>query len=148
MNRLIHRKIDAFDICLPLLASSSSQLSMAIAQLLASTLRLPAHRAAASEWVPPSERNKEIKGKRGWEKTEASSSPSKDGGWLARQLVVLIQKKDAKVSHRNKACLFPNTNVCIIKLQEAALSALASLTRDNPLVATGLTRSTPDHNCE
>ena len=148
INRLIHRKIDAFDICLPLLASPSSQLSMAIAQLLASTLRLQTHRVVASEWVPPSERNKEIKGKRGWEKTEPSSSPSKDGGWLARQLIVLIQKKDAKVSHRNKSCLFANTDFCTMKLQEAALSALASLTRDNPSVATGLTRSTPDHNCE
>ncbi|KAI0086228.1 ARM repeat-containing protein [Irpex rosettiformis] len=119
--------IEALDVCLSLLTSSSSQISMAMAQLLTSTLRLPAHRTAVSKWVPPSERNKEVKGKRGWEKADSSSSPSKQGGWVARQLIALIQKKD-------------------VKLQEAALSALAALTRDNPPVANGLAGSTPDHS--
>ncbi|KIP08711.1 hypothetical protein PHLGIDRAFT_103862 [Phlebiopsis gigantea 11061_1 CR5-6] len=71
------------------------------------------------------ERHKEIKGKRGWEKMETAKSPSRSGGWAARQLSALLKRKDVKV-------------------QEAALSALSSLARDNPSVAVKLAKAPPD----
>lgn len=90
-------QIDALDIYLPLLADSSTQVCIAIAQLLASSLRVRTYRLAVSEWLPQSERHKEVKGKRGWEKTESVKSPSRSGGWAARQLSVLLHRKDVKV---------------------------------------------------
>ena len=96
---LIHYvEIDALDVYLPLLRDHSSQTCIAIAQLLASSVRLQAYRQVVSEWLPPSERHKEVKGKRGWEKSGASNSPTRQGGWVSRQLSILLQRKDTKVS--------------------------------------------------
>ena len=88
----------ALDTYLPLLTSPSPQICTSIAQLLASTLRQRPYRRIVSEWVPPSERRAEQKGKRGWEKAESANSPSRQGGWVARQLVAAVQRKDVKVS--------------------------------------------------
>jgi hypothetical protein len=120
-------EFDCLNIFLPLLADPSSQTNIAIAQLISTTVRSEAHRNAVIEWLPPAERSKEIKGRRGWEKKEMvnSSSPARQGGWVVRLLVNFLQKKD-------------------IKLQEAALSALSSLAMENTVVATTLTRAWPD----
>jgi armadillo repeat-containing protein 8 len=73
---------------------------MAIAQLLAATLRTQNCRMVVAEWVHPSELKKPIVVSRGWEKqVDQSQLPSRCGGWVARQLVLLLQRKDVKVSH-------------------------------------------------
>jgi hypothetical protein len=92
-------KFDCLNIFLPLLADPSSQTNIAIAQLISTTVRSEAHRNAVIEWLPPAERSKEIKGRRGWEKKEMvnSSSPARQGGWVVRLLVNFLQKKDIKV---------------------------------------------------
>ncbi|KAJ3526622.1 hypothetical protein NM688_g8238 [Phlebia brevispora] len=118
-------ELDALDIYLPLLADSSSQISTSIAQLLASTLRLQPYRTAVSEWIPPNERHKEVRAKRGWEKAEPINPSNKQGGWVAKQLIALLQRKD-------------------MKLQEAVLSAMGSLAQDNPSVATKLAKAASD----
>ncbi|KAI0683713.1 armadillo-type protein [Cytidiella melzeri] len=116
---------DALDVYLPLLTEPSSQISTAIAQLIAASLRQPGPRNAVSDWLPPTERHKEVKGKRGWERTDTTHHTNKQGGWAARQLVSLLQRKDAK-------------------LQEAVLWALAALAKDNPPVAMSLARAPSD----
>ncbi|KAG1827372.1 armadillo-type protein [Suillus subaureus] len=120
-------EFDCLNIFIPLLADPSSQTNIAIAQLISTTVRSEAHRNAVIEWLPPAERPKEIKGRRGWEKKEMvnSSSSARQGGWVVRLLVNFLRKKD-------------------IKLQEAALGALSSLAMENTVVATTLTRVWPD----
>ncbi|KAG0707819.1 ARM repeat-containing protein [Suillus ampliporus] len=120
-------EFDCLNIFLPLLTDSSSQTNIAIAQLISTTVRSEAHRNAVAEWLPPAERSKEIKSRRGWEKKEliTSGSPARQGGWVVRLLVNFLQKKD-------------------LKLQEAALGAISSLAMENTVVATTLTRSWHD----
>ncbi|KAG1731944.1 ARM repeat-containing protein [Suillus lakei] len=120
-------EFDCLNIFLPLLADPSSQTNIAIAQLIGTTVRSEAHRNAVTEWLPPSERSKEIKGRRGWEKKDLvnSNSPARQGGWVVRLLVNFLQKKDTK-------------------LQEAALGAISSLAMENTVVATTLTKVWPD----
>lgn len=120
-------EVDCLNIYLPLLADPSSQTNIAIAQLISTTVRSDAHRNAVTEWLPPAERSREIKGRRGWEKKEManSSSSARQGGWVVRILVNFLQKKD-------------------LKLQEAALGAISSLAMENPVVAGTLTRAWPD----
>ncbi|KAI0929233.1 hypothetical protein AcW1_006226 [Taiwanofungus camphoratus] len=118
-------QLEVLDIYLPLLVDPSPQTGSSIAQLLASTVRTQAHRTAVSEWLPPTERIKEVKGKRGWEKPDAANSPSRQGGWVARSLTALLQRRDSK-------------------FQEAALSAIACLAHDNPTVAAKLAKAPPD----
>lgn len=101
--------MDALDTYLPLLLpsspSSSPHISSSIAHLLASTLRLPTHRTLVAEWTPPSERHKEIsiKGKRGWEKAEETSA-GRGGGWVARVLGGLLERRDVKVCTQGWRC--------------------------------------------
>ncbi|KZT09593.1 ARM repeat-containing protein [Laetiporus sulphureus 93-53] len=116
---------EVLDIFLPLLADPSAQTVISIAQLLANAIRVPIHRVAVSDWLPVADRLKEVKGKRGWEKPGLSSSPRRRNGWVMRSLIALLQKKD-------------------IKSQEAALSALACLAKDNPPVASELTKAILD----
>lgn len=134
---------DSLDIYLPLLSSTTNasstststlhpptSISIYIAQLIASGVRTDAHRTQVSEWLPPSERAKEAtrtNGSRRWEKTAVtnSNSPSRYGGWAALALAGLM------------------TTTRDIKLQEAALSALAALAKDNPQVAVPLTKTLP-----
>lgn len=110
---------DILDIYLPLLADPWTQTSMNIAQLLAAGVRTDAHRTAVTNWLLPSERLKEIKGKRGWEKPDVARVPSRQGGWVVRALVALLGRKDAK-------------------LQEAVLYAIACLAEENASVAISL----------
>ncbi|OBZ65761.1 Acetolactate synthase, mitochondrial [Grifola frondosa] len=120
-------QLEVLDIYLPLLVDPSSQTSASIAQLLGSAMRSQPHRAAVSEWLPQAERIKEVKGKRGWEKPDVASSPSRRGGWVARSLTTLLHQKD-------------------VKLQEAALSALAALAKENSSVAIRLAKAPPDRD--
>ncbi|KAH7908768.1 armadillo-type protein [Hygrophoropsis aurantiaca] len=115
------------NIYLPLLASPSTQISISIAKLIASTIRCEDHRNAVVDWLPLAERLKEIKGKRGWERPDMvnSTAPSRQGGWVVRNLITLMQKKD-------------------LKLQEASLSAIAALSQDNPPVAGVLAKASHD----
>ncbi|KDQ10170.1 hypothetical protein BOTBODRAFT_178365 [Botryobasidium botryosum FD-172 SS1] len=120
---------EALDIYLPLLADSSTQSSIIIASLIASALRYSPHRKAVTEWLPPADRVKETKGKRGWERVELirtdPSSPSREGGWVARHLMVMIRGRN-------------------VRAQEAALGALAAITKDNGLLASILLRHIDD----
>ncbi|KAI0797444.1 armadillo-type protein [Abortiporus biennis] len=126
-------EVEAMDIYLPLLDDTSlpsnshtTSVLISICQLLGSTIRLHPYRLAVSEWLPPMERTKEVKGKRGWEKPESSvNSPSRSGGWVSKRLLILLGRKD-------------------IKLQEAVLSALSALTKENPTIASKLVRAPPD----
>ena len=102
-----HHQIDSLDIYLPLLIHTSQQISTSIAQLLGSAIRSPAHRKAISEWLPPAERAKEVKTRRGWEKTsaigrEGLNAPTRGGGWVARNLTGLLKSRDVKV--RSSGC--------------------------------------------
>ncbi|KZT08845.1 uncharacterized protein LAESUDRAFT_623838, partial [Laetiporus sulphureus 93-53] len=97
----------------------------ALPQLLANAIRVPIHHVAVSDWLPVADRLKEVKGKRAWEKPGLSSSSSRRNGRVMRSLIALLQKKD-------------------IKSQEAALSALAYLAKDNPQVASKLTKAILD----
>ncbi|KII88263.1 hypothetical protein PLICRDRAFT_41422 [Plicaturopsis crispa FD-325 SS-3] len=115
-------QIKSLDIYLPLLVGTSSQTSTYIAELLASTVRSREHRIAVSDWLPHSERIKEVKGKRGWEKPDMAHSK-----WVSRNLSELIRSRD-------------------LKLQEAALSALAAIAKDNAAVAELLVRPGPDRD--
>ncbi len=100
LDRPFVLQLEALDVYLPLLVDSFSQTCNSIAQLLASALRSQSYRIAVSEWLPQIERHKEVKGKRGWEKPDTVNSPSRQGGWVARQLVALLQRKDTKVGQR------------------------------------------------
>ncbi|KAH9945789.1 ARM repeat-containing protein [Epithele typhae] len=115
---------EVLDLYIPLLVDPSPQVDIAIAELLSSSVRDSCHRLKVSAWCPPAERKAEAKGKRGWEKRDPTKSPSRQGGWIARTLVALLQRKDVKV-------------------QEAALSALASIVKDNESLAARLSRSPP-----
>ncbi|PIL24324.1 hypothetical protein GSI_14077 [Ganoderma sinense ZZ0214-1] len=115
---------EVLDVYIPLLVDQSTQVSAAVAQLLASAVRDASHRNRVSEWSPIAERTVEAKGKRGWEKRDPTKSPSRLGGWIARTLSTLLHRKDAK-------------------LQEAALSALASLAKDNETLAIRLAKGPP-----
>ncbi|THH31110.1 hypothetical protein EUX98_g3068 [Antrodiella citrinella] len=112
-------EVEALDIYLPLLEDVTSQASGLIAQLLGAALRSEPHRVAVTNWQPPVERNKEVKGKRGWERTELGFVSC----WTVRHLVALLHKKDIK---------------------EAALSALASLAKDDKDVAGKMSAESPD----
>ncbi|EIW84663.1 ARM repeat-containing protein [Coniophora puteana RWD-64-598 SS2] len=113
---------DCLDIYLPLLTDKSTQTVTAIAQLIGAVVRCDAHRTLVTDWLPPAERLKEVKGKRGWERSDIlhSTGPARQGGWVVRHLIALVNGRDTK-------------------LQEAALGAIAALAQGNPTVATALT---------
>ncbi|TBU35602.1 ARM repeat-containing protein [Dichomitus squalens] len=115
---------EVLDVYIPLLVDPSAQVSAAMAQLVASAVRDASHRIRISEWSPLVERSVETKGKRGWEKRDPTKSPSRLGGWIARTLATLLYRKD-------------------VKLQEAALSALAALAKDNETLAIRLAKGPP-----
>lgn len=141
-------KLESLDIYLPLLIDTSIQTSTSIAQLLASVIRNPVHRTIVTDWLPPSDRLKEVKGKRGWEKpdTTNSNAPGRQGGWVARNLIILLKKKDTKV--RKNIMRLINEFIGLCQLQEAALAALAALAKDNLGVSNILTRSSSDRDSE
>jgi armadillo repeat-containing protein 8 len=110
-------------VYLPLLTDSSAHASISIAQLLGFALRAPGHRTAVAEWVPPAERSRDAsRGRRRWERPEViTPAHSGGGGWVARHLTTLLRSRDVKV-------------------QEAALNALAALAKDNHDVAVHLAK--------
>ncbi|KAJ7164100.1 ARM repeat-containing protein [Mycena filopes] len=115
---------ESLDLYLPLLLDPAARIS--IARLLAFGIRNAEHRIAVATWLPPEDRLKEVKTKRGWEKTAASpNAPSRQGGWACRNLSALVHSSDAK-------------------LQEAALWALATLAKDNATVASALSKPPAD----
>ncbi|KAF8522202.1 ARM repeat-containing protein [Hysterangium stoloniferum] len=119
--------VSSMDVWLPFLLSSATQISISIVWIVALTMRSQRHRDAATQWLPPSERSKETKGKRGWERPDISNSnaPNRGGGWLVRNLNELLKRKDFKV-------------------QEAALFALAAVYKDSPTVVSVIRRSLPE----
>jgi hypothetical protein len=93
------RQVSSLDVWLHFLVSSSTQVSISIAWILASCVRNQRHRDAVTQWLPPADRSKETKGKRGWERPDVgnSNAPGRGGGWLARNLGSLYKRKDLKV---------------------------------------------------
>ncbi|GJJ12063.1 hypothetical protein Clacol_006304 [Clathrus columnatus] len=119
-------QISSLDIWLPLLLSSSTQISLSIMWIVGNCVRNQYYRDTLIHWLPSTERPKESKGKRGWEKPDIKiNGPNRGGGWLIRNLYDFIQSKDFKV-------------------QEAALTALAALYKDTPSVVTFMRRSLPE----
>ncbi|KAF8447260.1 armadillo-type protein [Boletus edulis BED1] len=118
-------ELDCLDVYLPLLADLSAQTSVSIAQLIGAAVRTEVHRSAVIEWFPRLEPQREVKSRRGWERTGVVHVTTRHGAWVIRTLITMIQKKDLKV-------------------QEAALSALAALALDNPPVAIALARVPTD----
>lgn len=115
---------ECLDVYIPLLDDSSPQTSLSIAQLIGAAVLTDAHRTAIIEWLPPRERQKEVKNHRGWEKHDLiyQAANGKHGAWVLRHLIGMIQRKD-------------------VKTQEVALSALGALAMDNPTVANILTKT-------
>ncbi|KAJ7109549.1 armadillo-type protein [Mycena crocata] len=119
---------ESLDLFLPLLVDPSSQTRISIAQLLGFSVRNAEHRSAVSTWLPHEDRLKEVKTKRGWEKTVASANaPTRQGGWVCRNLTALIHSRDAK-------------------LQEAALWGLATIVKDNATIAGALGKTASDRD--
>ncbi|KAH0826931.1 ARM repeat-containing protein [Lanmaoa asiatica] len=117
-------EFDYLDVFLPLLADFSTQTSVAIAQLIGAAVRTELHRNAVIEWLPRLDRQREVKSKRGWERSGVVHVTTRHGAWVIRTLIAMIQKKDLKAY--------------------AALCALAALALDNPPVAIALTRIPAD----
>ncbi|KAI0045366.1 ARM repeat-containing protein [Auriscalpium vulgare] len=120
-------QLEVLDIFLPLLVDPVPQTSTSIAQLLGAALRTQNHRHSVAEWAPLAERSKEVRSRRRWEKPDPLSAggSARQGGWVARNLTALLRNRDFKV-------------------QEAALSALAALAKDNFEFAVTLTKATAD----
>ncbi|KAF9545167.1 hypothetical protein CPC08DRAFT_823953 [Agrocybe pediades] len=117
---------ESLDIYLPLLISTNSTTAVATstAEVIALAVRSEGHRRLVTEWLPPAERQREVKSKRGWEKTASSASAAPP--WVVRQLLNLLGD-----SHKEKDS----------KLVEAVLSALAALAKENPAVANSLAKA-------
>lgn len=115
---------ECLDVYLPLLEDSSPQTSLHIAQWIGSAVRNDAHRTSIIQWLPPNERHRDIRGRRGWEKHDVvhAVASGKQGAWVLRHLIAMIQRRDNKV-------------------QEAALGAIGALAMDNPPVANVLTKT-------
>ncbi|KAL4068184.1 ARM repeat-containing protein [Scleroderma citrinum] len=115
---------ECLDTYLPLLEDMSPQTSLHIAQYIGSVVRNDTHRTAVIQWLPPHERQKDIRGRRGWEKHDAAHAAAggKHGAWVLRHLVTMIQRKDNK-------------------MQEAALGAIGTLATDNLPIASVLTKT-------
>ncbi|KAF9220191.1 ARM repeat-containing protein [Gyrodon lividus] len=120
-------EFDCLDVYLPLLADSSTQTAIAIAQLIGAAVRTDIHRSAVIEWLPHLERQREVKWRRGWEKPDMVlvTSSGRHGAWVIRTLITMIQKRD-------------------IKVQEAALGGLAALSLNNSSVAIALAKVPAD----
>jgi armadillo repeat-containing protein 8 len=81
-----------------MLADPSPNINMSISLMLASTLCTQVYRTIVTEWVPPADRLREPKGKRGWEKPSLINPQIKQsGGWVAKRLSSLLHSKDYKV---------------------------------------------------
>ncbi|PPQ80190.1 hypothetical protein CVT24_006586, partial [Panaeolus cyanescens] len=118
---------EAMDIYLPLIVigSTSSAIITSTASMIASIIRSPLHRRLMTEWVPPTERQREIKSRRGWEKAAAVGGPGATIPWVAKKLLDVVFHA-------------PQTDV---KTIEAALLALSSLAKENPSIASFIAKS-------
>jgi armadillo repeat-containing protein 8 len=141
-------QLEFLDIYLPLLVDTSPQTSTSIAQLLGAAIRYQTHRRAVTEWLPRADRMKEVKGKRGWEKSSITNvnAPSRQGGWVARNLTALLRSRDSKVRGFFAYDIICDSSFFRFQLQEAALSALAALSKDNTSLAVVLAKSSPDRD--
>jgi armadillo repeat-containing protein 8 len=72
---------------------------MSIGQLLGQAIRNADNRRAVTDWAPEPERSKEMRTRRGWEKTAATgvNALGRQGGWVIRHLVELLDTRDVKV---------------------------------------------------
>ena len=97
------------DFILPLLDDSSSQVKLTVAQFLAFAVRLQQHSLAVTEWLPPEERWKQHKTKRGWENPALvdAGAPSRLGGWVVRHLSGMLKSKEFRVC----SGLFPRSSL-------------------------------------
>ena len=103
---------DSLDIWIPLLQDHTMQPFLMGA--IGNGLRSNSARQAVGEWVPPAERAKESKGRRGWEKPEVGAA-HKGGGWVCRILVGVVSAGEAHS-------------------QVQVLYALMALGKDNPML--------------
>jgi len=119
---------EALGIYLPFLEDPSIRIRTLIAELLAFSVRVKKHRTAVTDWIPPEERTRTSKGKRGWELSALvdAKAPSRQGGWTIRHLISLLKTKESKVV-------------------EASLWAICALVQDNPEIALVLAKS-PSEN--
>jgi hypothetical protein len=117
-------RIESLDIYLPLLESRTHSVFISVSHLVASIVRDSSHQRVIIDWLPPDTRKTEVKGKRGW---EVPVMVNFDGGWAVRKLSELTANptKDPKV-------------------QEAALLALATLSKDNSPVSSALSKPASD----
>ncbi|KAJ7774691.1 ARM repeat-containing protein [Mycena olivaceomarginata] len=107
---------ESLDLYLPPLVDPSLQTRTSIAQLRGFAARNAEHRTAVSTWLPPEDRLKEVKTKRGWETTIASANArNRQGGWVCRN-------------------------------SQAALWGLATIAKDNSTVAAALVKSPTDRD--
>ena len=90
-------------------------------------LRSTGARQAVGEWVPPAERAKESKGRRGWEKPEIAAA-YRGGGWVCRHLVGVVSTGEAQS-------------------QVQVLYALMALGKDNPALGNALRAETDGKHC-
>lgn len=111
----------SLDSWLPLLHDSVFYPFLCVA--ISTSVRTPAHRSVICEWMPPAERAKASKGKRGWEKPATPLSPSgasfttaTSQGWVIRHLLASSLEQTAATTQ----AVVPS------------LEALAALCQDNP----------------
>lgn len=128
---------ESLDLYLPLLVDHSPQTRTSIAQLLGFSVRNAEHRTAVATWLPPEDRLKEVKTKRGWEKTVASANaPNRQGGWVCRNLTSLIHSSDAKA----RPFIIPCSNglscmrLCFFSYKRLLCGALRRSQRTMPLL--------------
>lgn len=137
LRKAAHSVLDDFlqpqslDIWLPYLQDASFH--PLLCTTIANSIRTSPHRSAICEWMPPAERTKASKGKRGWEKratsitspTAASLTPFSPGvptqSWVLPQLL-----RSITVQGNNS----PKVAV--------SLEALAALCQDNPMACSFL----------
>jgi len=104
---------DSLDIWIPLLLDQTMQ--PFLMGTIGNGLRSSAARQAVGEWVPPAERAKESKGRRGWEKPEVAAA-HRGGGWVCRHLDGVVSGGESQS-------------------QVQVLYALMALGKDNPALA-------------
>jgi hypothetical protein len=126
---------NSLDSWLPLVRDSAFYPFLCIA--ISTSVRTPAHRTVLCEWMPPAERSKASKGKRGWETTPLSpsgpsfSSASASQGWVIRQL--LASSLEQTTASQAVA---------------PSLEALAALCQDNPTGCALLRADLPSNSVE
>lgn len=116
---------DWLDIWIPLLQDRTMQPFLMGA--IGNGLRSNVARQAVCEWVPPAERAKESKGRRGWEKLEVGAA-HRGGGCVCRHLVGVVSAGEAQS-------------------QVQVLYALMALGKDNPTLGNALRVETDGEYC-